>query len=62
VDNKFRSDLEHLFVDERGTATVEYIVILTVVSLGVVLALVSIGPTFFRLFLAQVLWVLLPFS
>lgn len=62
VDNKSLSALEPIFVDERGTATVEYIVILTLVSLGVALALISIGPTFFRMFLAQVIWVLLPFS
>lgn len=62
VDNKSLSARELIFVDERGTATVEYIVILTLVSLGVALALISIGPTFFRMFLAQVIWVLLPFS
>jgi Flp pilus assembly pilin Flp len=47
--------------DERGTATVEYVVILVSVALLCVLAMVGLGPPLVRAFQAQVTWLLLPF-
>lgn len=47
--------------DERGTATVEYVVILVSVAIVCVLATVGLGPPLVRAFSAQVAWLLLPF-
>jgi Flp pilus assembly pilin Flp len=49
-----------LRADERGSVTVEYAVILTVVALGCVLATVSLGVPLVRAFEAREAWLLLP--
>ncbi|HTM44301.1 MAG TPA: hypothetical protein VL137_05065 [Polyangiaceae bacterium] len=45
---------------ERGTVTVEYVVVLTLVSLGVVAALVAVGVPLVRTYSAQVAWLVTP--
>ncbi len=64
--NHLVDDMEHrrsrtAGSDERGTATVEYVVILVSVALVGALATVAVGPPLVRAFSAQVTWLLLPF-
>ncbi len=48
-------------VDEVGSVTVEYVVLLVAIALGCVVALATLGPFLVRSFTAQVTWLLLPF-
>ncbi|HKY34629.1 MAG TPA: hypothetical protein VJN18_01710 [Polyangiaceae bacterium] len=45
--------------DERGSVTVEYTVLLVLVSLVTALAVAGLGPSLVRMFLAQGTWLLL---
>jgi Flp pilus assembly pilin Flp len=47
-------------IADQGTVFVEYVVILTLVSIGLVLALVALGVPLLNLFLFQQAVVLLP--
>lgn len=47
--------------DERGTATVEYVVILSAIVLGCCLITIALGPPLVEKFASQVAWILLPF-
>lgn len=44
---------------DRGSVTVEYTVLLVLVSLGTALATKALGPSLVRAFLAQQTWLLL---
>lgn len=46
---------------ERGTVTVEYVVVLSTVAVGCVLALVALGVPLVSLFRLQTAWLRLPF-
>lgn len=46
-------------LDERGSVTVEYTVLLVLVSLVTALAVAGLGPSLVRMFLAQSTWLLL---
>lgn len=46
---------------QRGSVSVEYLVILTVFMLGVALALASLGPGLVSVFQLRVAWLALPF-
>lgn len=48
-------------MDERGSVTAEYTVVLVLISVSCGLALVGLGPLLARLFLAQISWLLLPY-
>lgn len=50
-----------LLRDRRGTVTVEYVVVLTLVSLGVVAALAGLGVPLVRTYLTQTAYVIVPF-
>ena len=39
--------------DSRGTASVEYVLVLSLVSLGAALAVIALGPRLLELFLFQ---------
>lgn len=43
-------------VDVRGSVTVEYTVLLVLVTLGAAAAVLAIGPSLVRMFLAQRTW------
>lgn len=45
--------------DERGSVTVEYTVLLVLVSLVTALAVAGLGPSLVRMFVAQGTWLLL---
>jgi Flp pilus assembly pilin Flp len=45
--------------DDRGTITVEYAVLLSLVSVGCALATVSLGVPLVKMFMAQELWLAL---
>ena len=47
--------------DVRGTATVEYVVILVVLALGCALAMKALGVPLVAMFASERAWVLLPF-
>jgi Flp pilus assembly pilin Flp len=47
--------------DQRGTVTVEYVVVLTLVSVGVVAALAGLGVPLVRTYLTQTAWIIAPF-
>jgi hypothetical protein len=49
------------FRDQRGAVMVEYAILLSAVSLGAALALVSLGVPLMRMYLSQRTWVLLPY-
>jgi Flp pilus assembly pilin Flp len=49
-----------LLRDHRGTVTVEYVVVLTLVSLGVVAAMVGLGVPLVRTYLSQTAWLIAP--
>ena len=49
-----------LWVDERGSITVEYTVLLVVVAIGCALAIGGLGVPLFRMYLAHRAWLLLP--
>lgn len=50
-----------LLRDRRGTVTVEYVVVLTLVSLGAVAALAGLGVPLVRTYLSQTAWLIAPF-
>lgn len=43
-------------IDERGTVTVEYAVLLSLVAIGCSLATVALGAPLVRLFMSQEVW------
>jgi Flp pilus assembly pilin Flp len=47
--------------DDRGSVTVEYTVVLTLVGVGVALAVAALGPALVRAYVARETWLLLPF-
>ena len=47
--------------DDRGSVTVEYTVVLVLVSVVCTLATVALGPRLVRMFVEQEAWLLLPF-
>ena len=47
--------------DERGSVMVEYTVLLSVVAVGLCLALAALGVPLVRMYLSQQTWLLLPF-
>lgn len=56
-----RAHPEGLLRDRRGTVTVEYVVVLTLVSLGMVAALAGLGVPLVRTYLSQTAWLIAPF-
>ncbi len=52
--------LTRFFANDRGTATLEYIIVLTMVSIGVSSAIVAMGPSLVRFFEIRVMWLSLP--
>ena len=48
-------------MDDRGSVTVEYTVVLVLVSLVGALALMALGPSLVSMFVSQRTWLLLPF-
>lgn len=50
-----------LFADERGTATIEYLIILVCVTIGAAFALIEMGPGVVEVFRVRVLWLSVPF-
>ncbi len=50
-----------LVLDEKGPVTVECAVVLTLVAVGLVLVIASLGPTLVSAFVARETWLLLPF-
>ena len=46
--------------DDRGTVTVEYVVVLTLVSLGAVAAMVGLGVPLVQGYLTQTAWIIAP--
>jgi Flp pilus assembly pilin Flp len=57
----FRQMGSELLGDVRGTATIEYVIILVLVTIGAAFAIVAIGPSLVELFRVRVLWLSLPF-
>lgn len=55
------ADERGLFADDRGTATIEYLIILVCVTIGVAFALIAMGPAVVEVFRARVFWLSLPF-
>ncbi|HEX2880383.1 MAG TPA: hypothetical protein VHO25_12700 [Polyangiaceae bacterium] len=51
---------KELLRDRRGTVTVEYVVVLTLVSLGVVVAMAGLGVPLVRTYLSQTAWLIAP--
>ncbi len=49
----------HWFSDE-GTASVEYLILLVVLTIGLAFAIISLGPGVIALFEARALWLSLP--
>lgn len=49
-----------LWSDKRGTATIEYLIVLTLVTIGMAFAVLSLGPAVIALFDARALWLSLP--
>jgi hypothetical protein len=47
--------------DERGTVIVEYVILLSVVAVGLSLAAAALGVPLLRMYLTQQTWILLPF-
>jgi Flp pilus assembly pilin Flp len=48
-------------LDDRGTVTVEYTVILVVLALACVLAMIGLGGPLLTMFRTEQAWLLLPF-
>lgn len=51
----------HLLSDCRGSVTVEYVVVLTLVSVVAVAAMVGIGVPLVQTYLTQTAWIVAPF-
>jgi Flp pilus assembly pilin Flp len=49
------------FRDHRGSVAAEYAILLTVVAVGLSLAIASLGVPLLRMYLTQQTWLLLPF-
>jgi len=49
-----------LRADDRGSVSVEYIVVLTLVSLAAVAAMVALGAPLVSTYLAQTAWLIAP--
>lgn len=47
--------------DDRGSVTIEYVVLLVAVSLGVVIAMAGLGAPLVRMFRTLEIWIGLPF-
>jgi Flp pilus assembly pilin Flp len=47
--------------DDRGSVTIEYVVLLVAVSLGVVVAMGALGAPLVRMFRTLEIWIGLPF-
>jgi hypothetical protein len=45
-----------LFSDTRGSVTVEYIVLLSLVSVGCAIAMISLGAPLVRMYMVQEVW------
>jgi Flp pilus assembly pilin Flp len=52
---------KELLRDRRGTVTVEYVVVLMLVALGVVAAMAGLGVPLVRTYLSQTAWLIAPF-
>jgi len=50
-----------LLSEERGSVIVEYTVLLSVVAVGLSLAVAALGVPLIRMYLTQQTWLLLPF-
>jgi len=61
MNHDFRRLGEELLRDSRGTATIEYVILLVLVTLGATFAIVAIGPSLVELFRVRVFWLSLPF-
>jgi Flp pilus assembly pilin Flp len=59
-DKRTRRSID-LMRDTRGTATVEYLVVLVSFTLAVTLALVALGPSVVEMFQVRILVLALPF-
>ena len=55
-----RSAIEGVVASERGSVTVEYAVLLGVVSIGCVFAIIGLGVPLVRMYQANQIWLLLP--
>jgi Flp pilus assembly pilin Flp len=53
--------MAHLLRDQRGTATVEYLVILVSFTIACAAALYAMGPGLVELFQLRMAWLGLPF-
>jgi len=51
---------DRLRTDERGSVTVEYVVLLVLIALGCGLAIAGLGVPLMRMFLVRQTWLLLP--
>lgn len=49
-----------VFANERGSVTVEYAVLLSLVSLGCVFAIIGLGVPLVRMYQANQAWLMLP--
>jgi Flp pilus assembly pilin Flp len=49
-------DVRDLTVDTRGSVTVEYIVLLSLVSVGCVIAMIGLGAPLVRMYMVQQVW------
>jgi Flp pilus assembly pilin Flp len=50
-----------LLSDQRGTATVEYVLLLVIFTIAMATVLYSMGPGLVDVFQMRVLWLALPF-
>lgn len=53
--------MRSLHSDNRGTATLEYLIVLVSFTIVVTLALLTIGPSLVEQFQVRVAWLALPF-
>ncbi|MEO7038062.1 MAG: hypothetical protein ABI548_29105 [Polyangiaceae bacterium] len=60
VPGAARTASEGAFASERGSVTVEYAVLLGVVSIGCVFAIIGLGVPLVRMYQASQAWLLLP--
>ena len=61
VRTNSRQSLAALLADNRGSIVVEYAVLLTLVAIGLALAMVSLGEPLVRMYLNQRTVLMLPF-
>lgn len=60
VSEKGRERAFRWIADERGTASVEYVIVLSAVIVGVAAAIFAMGPRAVALFEVRVAWLALP--